>query len=202
MNEEYEERIGESDYLKKLLIKVKNIEYAFNDLNEFFDKYYENENGMPYSCNSYTINGQSLNNTFFDIGCTVGDNVKKVQEIYGKIKHKYDIKKMEIKQTDGYNYIFIGKLDNDLWFFHIDEEVLICDAKPFEEDYYDDEYVWHLNHVIDSLNAEEDKYFYKKMCDMIDNLLVSHPKQQKIFRNHFNYLLGDRIDNNDMDLLL
>lgn len=104
---------------------------------------------------------------------------------------KYVIKNMEIENSGGYVMVYYGELESGEWYLHSDlnDNINIYNAKPFEEDYYLDEYNWHNNHLISEIKNQDAKEMFKKMDSFIDKIAIE-PNWNKTFHQHFQNMIN------------
>ena len=110
---------------------------------------------------------------------------------------KYVIKDMNIENTGGYVMVYFGELESGEWYSHSDltDDINIYDKNPFGDDYYEDNYEWESNHLIDTVSNESAKEMFKKMNSLVDKIAIE-PNWNKQFHNHFNKLIEKENDNN------
>ena len=110
---------------------------------------------------------------------------------------KYVIKNMNVENTGGYVMVYFGELESGEWYSHSDlnDNINIYDNKPFEDDYYEDNYEWECNHLIDIVSNESAKEMFRKMNSLVDKIAIE-PNWNKQFHNHFNKLIEKENDNN------
>lgn len=103
---------------------------------------------------------------------------------------KYVIKNMEIENTGGYVMVYYGELESGEWYLHSDlnDDVVIYDKKPFDNDYYADEYKWHNRHLITEIQNKDAKEMFRKMDSFIDKIAIE-PNWNKTFHKHFQNML-------------
>ena len=115
----YPELFDNSDYVKKLFLYVRKIRHDMEELTDFYaDNYVPEKNpyGSPFYYDVRNIK-QSLDRW-----------IKNFQKVYDKLDHKYDIDEMDVLQTGGYVYVYVGLLKDNYWFLHGDDEIYIYDA--------------------------------------------------------------------------
>lgn len=177
------ELFNNSNFIEQFLLNIRKAKHSLTILTDEFIE--ANSENMDVYSNPFFYELRDINNS-------INNLEKKINNLYDNTKHTYNIKDIDVLQTGGYIYVFVGQLDNGYWFSHMEDEIRIFDDMPFDpKDEDRDDYTWEKQHLIRILNPnKENKYLYEQMNNQI-NEFVFNEDLNKQFHNHFENILND-----------
>lgn len=176
----YSDLFENSDYVKGLFLYVRKLGHDVERLTDFYaDNYVPDINpwGSPFYYDVRNMR-QGLDRWIHNF-----------QQLYDSMEHKYEIDEMDILQTGGYVYVYVGSLKDHYWFLHTDDDIFIYDEKPLDPmDDDRDDFVWHKQHLVATLKPEEKhKYFYEQIETGMDKIVTNNELKESL-HEHFNNL--------------
>ena len=102
------------------------------------------------------------------------------------------IKNMIMENTGGYVMTYYGKLEDNNWYVHsdLDDIIRIYDKKPFDNDYYKDEYNWCNNHLVREVENVSAKEMFKRMNFLVDEV-IKDKDYNKVAHDHFKEIINN-----------
>lgn len=186
----YPDLFENSDYVKGLLLYIRKIRHEVERLTDFYANNYVPDIN-PYGSPFY----YDVRNMRKDL-----DNwIHNFQQVYDQLEHKYEINEMDILQTGGYVYVYVGLLKDNYWFLHNDDEIYIYDEQPLDpKDEDRDDYEWDIQHRVAILQPnEKTKYIYEQMDNLVDNI-ITNPQLNSYFHDHFKDIIKE-IDSSEYE---